>query len=88
MDDVTVTGTAAGIFEVTVRSGDRTTTHRVTVPEGYPGELGWAPGSTAELVRASFGFLLEREPAGSILPSFELPVIARYFPEYPAEIRP
>jgi hypothetical protein len=39
-----------------------------------------------ELVRASFEFLLEREPATSILREFSLDVISRYFPGYPAEI--
>ncbi len=37
--------------------------------------------------RASFEFLLEREPATSILREFSLDVISRYFPGYPAEIR-
>jgi hypothetical protein len=40
-----------------------------------------------DLVRASFEFLLEREPATSILHEFSLDVISRYFPGYPAEIR-
>lgn len=35
-----------------------------------------------DLVRRSFEFLLEREPPESILRSFDLSVIARYFPEY------
>jgi hypothetical protein len=39
------------------------------------------------LVRRSFEFLLAREPKESILPSFGLSVIARYFPEYEREIR-
>jgi hypothetical protein len=39
------------------------------------------------LVHASFGFLLAREPKESILRSFDLPVIGRYFPEYEGEIR-
>ena len=45
------------------------------------------PGATEpdELVRASFAFLLEREPPGSILHSFDLTEIARYFPEYDSE---
>ena len=43
-----------------------------------------APG---ELVRASFEFLLEREPATAILRVFGLDVISQYFPGYPAEIR-
>jgi hypothetical protein len=34
-------------------------------------------------LQASFEFLLEREPASSILSRFALPVIERYFPEYP-----
>jgi hypothetical protein len=48
-----------------------------------------APGAEdpADLVRRSFEFLLEREPRTSILPRFELPVIARYFPEYEATVR-
>ena len=47
-----------------------------------------APGRTpGELVRASFAFLLEREPPDSIMRSFELPIIARFFADYPEEIR-
>ena len=40
------------------------------------------------LVRRSFEFLLVREPKESILASFGLSVIGRYFPEYESEIRP
>lgn len=38
------------------------------------------------LVRETFEFLLEREPRGSILRSFDLDVVRRYFPEYDDEI--
>ena len=38
-------------------------------------------------MRQSFAFLLEREPAGSILPRFDLTVIGRYFPEWREEMR-
>jgi hypothetical protein len=38
------------------------------------------------LVRRSFEFLLAREPKESILRSFGLSIIARYFPEYEREI--
>ena len=41
----------------------------------------------AELVRRSFEFLLAREPKESILRSFGLSTIARYYPEYEREIR-
>jgi hypothetical protein len=37
-------------------------------------------------VRESFAFLLEREPAASILPEFSLAIISRYFPEYADEL--
>ena len=39
------------------------------------------------LVRRSFEFLLAREPKESILRSFGLSTIVRYFPEYEREIR-
>ena len=46
---------------------------------------GWA--DPAELVAASFRFLLEHEPPGSILAQFSLSAIERYFPEFRSEIR-
>lgn len=43
-----------------------------------------APGAAepTDLVRRSLEFLLAREPKESILSRFDLPVIARYFPDY------
>ena len=74
--------------EVSVGEGPGATQHVVSVAEGellrYAGR---ADADVAGLVEASFRFLLEREPRESILRSFALPVIASYFPEYPAEIR-
>jgi hypothetical protein len=43
---------------------------------------GTAKEDVEELVRRSFDFLLEREPPSSILRTFALPLIERYFPEY------
>jgi len=57
----------------------------VSAEASLASELG-AP-EVAALVRASFEFLLEREPAASILPRFDLTVIERYFPEWRAEMR-
>ena len=72
--------------EVTVRASDGSaTTHRVKVPTETLARL--APGRpVAELVRASFEFLLEREPKESILRTFDIEVIGQYFPEYEIEI--
>ena len=61
-------------------------THRVHVG---PDDLArHAPGASdpTGLVKVSFEFLLEREPPQSILRSFDLLEIGRYFPEYEAEI--
>lgn len=70
---------------VTVGDGDGTE-HSVLVDRETLDDL--APGGSPEdLVRASFGFLLEREPRESILRSFELPIIGRYFADYSDDIR-
>jgi hypothetical protein len=71
---------------VTVGTDVGATEHEVDLGRSVLEDL--APGRTAEeLVGASFVFLLEREPRESILRSFELPIIGRYFPDYPREIR-
>jgi bifunctional DNA-binding transcriptional regulator/antitoxin component of YhaV-PrlF toxin-antitoxin module len=85
--EVAVTPAGQGSFRVEVRGHGTVTTHFVTVPEGLADELGWGEGGQLELVRESFAFLLEREPASSILGRFSLDVIGDYFPEYRAEIR-
>jgi hypothetical protein len=74
------------IFKVTVK-GLSTTTHRVTVDPSYHEKLTGGRFSAEKLVEKSFEFLLERESNTSILRSFELPVIGRYFPEYETTIR-
>lgn len=85
--EVAVSPQGTGSFRVEVRGLGPITSHTVNVPEGMADELGWAGAAEAELVRESFAFLLEREPPTSILRSFSLEEIGRYFPEYPTEIR-
>jgi hypothetical protein len=71
-----------------VRVGDDpgATTHEVTVtPDALVRYGGPRPDAQA-LVHESFVFLLEREGRESILRRFDLPVVERYFPEYPDEI--
>lgn len=87
LPSVVVTETSAGCFRVELELGGSRTEHEVQIPDGLVEELAWASGSEAALVRASFDFLLRREPPGSILPSFSLEVIGHYFPEYPDEMR-
>jgi len=62
------------------------TEHRVRVSDDDLRRFG-PEHSPEELLKESFGFLLEREPNTSILSSFVLPVISRYFPEYEQEMK-
>ena len=68
-------------FKVTVE-GRTTTTHTVTVSLDYYKKLTGGRVTADELVEKSFEFLLERESNTSILSTFDLPVIQRYFPDY------
>ena len=73
---------------LTVRVSERggATKHRVSLSRDYHAQLTQGRATPEQLAQASFEFLLEREPKESILRSFELPVIARYFPEYERRI--
>ena len=72
-------------YQVTVIAA-ATTNHEVSVDKTYAQKLTTGNISTAELVKKSFEFLLERESNTSILRRFELSVISRYFPEYEQKI--
>ena len=74
-------------YVVTVTERNSRTQHTVTVEKAYRDQLAGPEISTEELLRRSFDFLLHKEPKESILRSFDLRVIQRYFPEYEAEIR-
>lgn len=76
-----------GKYRVTVGEGRSATRHTVTLARDYFEKLAAGKTTPEELIRRSFEFLLEREPKESILGSFDLPVIGRYFPEYEREIR-
>ena len=73
-------------YEVTIETNTQTT-HTVTLHQPDRVRLAGDKTSAERLIEESFRFLLEREPNTSILRTFELPLIARYFPEYETEIR-
>lgn len=79
--------TAPGRFQVTVTEGATHTTHAVALAAEYYEKLTGKSVAEEVLVEESFRFLLEREPKESILRSFDLSVISRYFPAYEREIR-
>ncbi len=64
-----------------------TTQHEVTVTDSALQELTNGQVTKEELLDFSFKFLLDREPNTSILSSFEIMVIARYFPEYISSVK-
>ncbi len=85
MTEILVTALGADLYRVEIREGESNSIHDVTVTVGNLATFAEGHGP-AKLLEESFRFLLEREPKEAILPRFELPVIARYFPDYPAEI--
>jgi hypothetical protein len=86
MATISIQSSGGSVYRVVVEQERHKTTHDVTVtPEDV---ARYAPDATPErLLEVSFEFLLEREPASSILSRFALPVIEQYFPEYPHVIR-
>lgn len=82
MATIDVTPAGNNLFRVQVTDEQGSSSHEVTIPDGYPEDLGVEDAALQDLVFESFRFLLEREPREQILRTFELPVIARYFPEY------
>jgi hypothetical protein len=86
MANIHVTRIDADHMKVEVREAPDSTVHEVKITSEDMDRF--AAGSSAELlVEESFRFLLEREPKEAILRSFDLAVIAGYFPEFPDEIR-
>lgn len=75
----------ADTFRVEVSEASGSTEHEVRATPEEVRRFG-GEADAAALVEESFRFLLEREPKEAILARFELPVIARYFPDYPTEI--
>jgi hypothetical protein len=72
--------------QVTVKERGSQTRHKVTLKRADYERLTGGDVSPETLVVESFRFLLEREPKESILRSFDLTVISRYFPEFEREI--
>ena len=74
------------VFSVTVSDTD-ITNHTVTVTDETLLDLTDNRVSKTSLLEFSFKFLLDREPNTSILVSFDINVISRYFSDYRGEVR-
>jgi hypothetical protein len=84
--EIRATPLGHGRFLVEVIEGGSSTIHEVTVAPEVIESLDWK-ATPEELIRASFRFLLEREPKDSIMHAFDIEVIGNYFPEWEGEAR-
>ena len=82
MDTFTLTNTVetddSWIFDIELEGRS----FRVELDNEYLSRLTGNEESPQALIRASFEFLLEREPASSILTKFKLSAIQAYFPDF------
>jgi len=83
---ISITPAGPHEFGVEVTEADEATSHRVIVPPSLLEDWGLEEADSEDVVRESFEFLIEREPASSILPEFSLAIISRYYPEYKDEL--
>ena len=75
------------LAEVVVKDAWSESRHTVTVPRKDYEALTGGTVAVGPLLKASFEFLLEHEAKESILASFDIMTIARYFPDYPKTIQ-
>ena len=79
-------GTNNWSYEVRIQDGG--TTHEYLVTLSWSDYDLWSHGRVPpeKVVKAAFEFLLEREPASSIMTKFDCSVIRRYFSEVDREL--
>jgi len=73
-------------FDVQVSEDGSTSRHTVTLSRSDWESQTGRSSSPEEFVSRCFDFLLEREPKESILSSFDVRDIARYFPEFERDV--
>ncbi|MGH9573482.1 MAG: hypothetical protein ACRD40_08130 [Candidatus Acidiferrales bacterium] len=84
---IEVKNAGGNTYAVRVTEGKTESTHRVALEDRDYARLANGDVPPEELIRLSFEFLLEHESKESILESFDLTVISRYFPQYEREIK-
>jgi hypothetical protein len=87
MTTLRVVSMAPGEFGVEVEEGNEVSGHKVRLPPAFLDDLLLRGVDEEQIVRETMDFLLEREPATSILPEFSLEDVTRYFPEFPEELQ-
>jgi hypothetical protein len=87
MTTMRVVSMAPGEYGVEVEEGNEITGHKVRLSPSFLDDLLLTDVDEELIVRETIDFLLEREPATSILPEFSLVDVSRYFPEFPEELQ-
>lgn len=86
MSDVTISvmpDTARRLsFEVVIRDIHGESRHRVTMQADEAERWAGLGAEPSRCVEAAIQFLIDREPKGAILSTFDMRVIRRYFPEF------
>ncbi|KPV40104.1 hypothetical protein AN478_08100 [Thiohalorhabdus denitrificans] len=72
-------------FEVTVSEGGGQSSHRVTFAADHQARI-CGQASPEACLEAAFRFLLDREPKEAILGTFDVSVIAKYFPDFERKV--
>lgn len=70
-------------YTVVIGADNDNLSFHVTLTKNYYQNISHGKVTPENFVLKSFQFLLDREPRSSILRSFDLKEIERYFPEYP-----
>jgi hypothetical protein len=73
-------------FDVTVTEPSGATSHSVTLDASQFERLRRGDEDPERFIERCFEFLLGREPKESIMSSFDVSVISRYFPEFEQDI--
>ena len=73
------------LFNVIVQEDSNETHHQVTMSNETYEDLTGGKVDPGRSIEAAIEFLLERDPKESILSSFDVTVISRYFPSFASE---
>ncbi|RKY23885.1 MAG: hypothetical protein DRP62_05005 [Planctomycetota bacterium] len=74
-------------FEITVDEQNSGTAHTVVLNDGYRQTLTEGKITKEDCIKNYFNFLFQGESKESILSSFSVRVISKYFPEFEQQIK-
>lgn len=87
MTDIAVVPMEPETYGVQVEEGDTITSHRVHLPAALLDDLAMTEVDPATIVTETIAFLLDREPATSILEEFSVADVPKHFPDFYDELR-